>query len=369
MKDVQPAPGGLRVDPKYAIALWILLGYSMVMFNKIVLSSWGFAFPFFLTTWHCVFSTIVTQVLARWTPLMGSLKEGKITQTLLFTKVAPMSACFALGLVLGNSAYLHLSIAYIQMLKSLTPVLVLLIYFAIGREKPSLVQLVLVLIISFGVSLSSLGEHSFTLIGFLLQTGAMCCDVMRMNFLDSLLLDVKLDTLSTLYYLAPFSACFIFLGFIVIEAPHFPFERFDPAFTFILIINAAVAFSLNLAVILLVSNSSALTMSLAGLLKDVCIVASSVVVFGAPLTAGQVLGYGISMCGLGLYREFKKDPTDFIQRARVFVKNLLCCLRIGGRDGRALELIGEDAMGDGAAFAEGDDAALLGRKNSAEIEI
>jgi hypothetical protein len=41
--------------------------------------------------------------------------------------------------------------------------------FAFGREKPSVAQLLIVMVVSFGVVLSSIGELKFSWIGFTLQ--------------------------------------------------------------------------------------------------------------------------------------------------------------------------------------------------------
>ena len=332
------------LPPSFFIGLWIVLGYTMIIFNKLLLTSWGFGFPFFLTMWHLTFATIVTQILYYYYPsLLGSAREGKITRDIYLKKFLPTSLCFAMGLVLGNSAYKYLSLAYIQMLKSMTPIPLLLLSFTLGREKPSSAQLMIVMMISFGISLSTVGEQNFAIFGFVLQIAAICSDVCRMTLMDSLLLDLKLDTLSTLYFMAPLSAGAIGVGFLIFEAPTFPIAMMTPRFMFILLLNAAVAFSLNISVILLISKTSALVMSLAGLLKDIMLVASSSIVFEIPLAHSQLVGYGISLIGLNLYRQVKNDP-EYLDSVRGRVETtcnaLLCCLRMGsGGGGIELELV------------------------------
>jgi drug/metabolite transporter (DMT)-like permease len=46
--------------------------------------------------------------------------------------------------VFGNSAYKYISVAYLQIMKSMTPVPTLLVSFLIGREKPTWAQLLIV---------------------------------------------------------------------------------------------------------------------------------------------------------------------------------------------------------------------------------
>lgn len=153
----------------FCILLWISLGISMIIFNKALLSSWNFGFPFFLTAWHCIFATIITQILSRVFPnLFPGVQSGKV-DTKVGRMIVLMSLFFAAGLVLGNSAYKYISLAYIQMLKSMNPVVLLPVQFMVGRESPSVLQLSIVLLISLGVSMSSVGELNFSLVGFTLQ--------------------------------------------------------------------------------------------------------------------------------------------------------------------------------------------------------
>lgn len=89
-------------------------------------------------------------------------------------KIVPLAMLFAYGLVAGNLSYQYISLSYIQMIKAVTPVPLLLLTFITGREKPSVAQLFIVVVVSFGVLLSSIGELRFSLIGFLLMV--MQCD-------------------------------------------------------------------------------------------------------------------------------------------------------------------------------------------------
>ena len=68
-------------------------------------------------------------------------------------------------------------------------------------------------------------------------------------------------------------------------------------------------------------KTSALTMSIAGLLKDVLLVVSSVVIFRSQLTSLQVAGYSISALGMLLYRDYKSGEQGTVMICR----SLLSC--------------------------------------------
>lgn len=104
---------------------------------------------------------------------MPGVLEGKISRRMYLRVLLPVSLFFTMGVVLGNKAYAHISIGYIQMVKAITPVPLLLLYFLLGREKPSVLQLMIVMVISVGVMISSIGELRFSWVGFFLQVIAV----------------------------------------------------------------------------------------------------------------------------------------------------------------------------------------------------
>lgn len=142
----------------FYLLLWMTLGYAMILFNKTIFSTWHFTYPYFIATWHCVFSTIATQILSRTTDLLPGVKEGKVTRTVFLRNILPLSTFFAFGLVCGNIAYKYLTVAFIQVLKSMTPVPLLIVAFMTGRENWSLLQLMIVLVICTGITIATLGE-------------------------------------------------------------------------------------------------------------------------------------------------------------------------------------------------------------------
>lgn len=63
--------------------------------------------------------------------------------------------------------------------------------------------------------------------------------------MDLFMKDIKLDSLSLLYYTAPTSAVLIGAGFFFFEYADFPWDRLDWEFSGILLLNGLLAFALN----------------------------------------------------------------------------------------------------------------------------
>eukprot|EP00602_Paraphysomonas_sp_CaronLab_P001357 CAMPEP_0185024466 /NCGR_PEP_ID=MMETSP1103-20130426/7558_1 /TAXON_ID=36769 /ORGANISM="Paraphysomonas bandaiensis, Strain Caron Lab Isolate" /LENGTH=295 /DNA_ID=CAMNT_0027557445 /DNA_START=124 /DNA_END=1011 /DNA_ORIENTATION=+ len=294
----------------------------MILFNKAVMSTLDFPFPMFLTTWHMVLATVMTQLLSRTTNLLPAVAEKKVDTTVLQTQIFPVSLFFAVSLVLSNKAYIYLSVSYIQMLKAFTPVAVLIFSFLMGLEKSSWNELYIVVVICVGVAMTSAGELQFSMTGFVFQSAAIVAEASRLVLTNILLKQLKLDPLSSLYYIAPMCSVFIAIAFFAFEYDSLPWDTMlTPNFAGLMLINGAVAFSLNIAVVMLISNTSALTLTLAGIFKDILLVALSVAVFQSPVTMLQLFGYSVALVGLNLHKEYKKNPER--------VAELLKCCRGG----------------------------------------
>lgn len=198
------------------------------------------------------------------------------------------------------------------MLKAATPVVVLLFSSAFGLEKPTFMELNIVVIISLGVALASLGELLFSWTGFFYQISGIIAESGRLTLTGVLLKKLKLDSLSTLYYVAPLCAVFNIIVFLLMEAGEIPWDRvFTGSFINMLLFNGAVAFSLNIASVMLIAHTSPLILTLAGIVKDILLVFMSMSIFGSPVTTLQFLGYAVTLLALNLHKEYKKmAPVD-----------------------------------------------------------
>ncbi|KAF8458540.1 triose-phosphate transporter family-domain-containing protein [Kalaharituber pfeilii] len=293
-----------QIHPSVYIVVWICLSSSVILFNKWILHSLDFGFPIFLTTWHLVFATIATRVLARTTNLLDGLKNVHITRHAFVNAIVPIGVFFSMSLVCSNNAIRYLSVAFVQMLKGITPVAVLLATWMLAIEKPNFKLLLKVSTITFGVMLAAYGELKFSMIGFIFQISAIAFEATRLVMVQKLLssAEYKMDPLVSLYYFAPVCAFMNFILFLFVEAPKLSMEDINKVGPSILLANAAVAFALNVSVVFLIGKTSSLVLTLSGVLKDISLVCASVVIWSTPISALQLFGYTITIAGLLVYK-------------------------------------------------------------------
>ena len=210
-----------------------------------------------LTCWHLVFATLATQLLARTTTLLDSRHTLPIDRRLYLRTILPIGILYSGSLVCSNVVYLYLSLPFIQMLKSASPVAVLFFSWLWGLTHPTAGTLANILVIVAGVAMASAGEIRFSWVGFFYQVGGTVFEAVRLVMIQVMLSSegLKMDPLVGLYYYAPICAAMNMLVAFWSEVPRFNVEDLYRTGFFMLFLNAVVAFMLNVASVCLVSPS------------------------------------------------------------------------------------------------------------------
>ena len=102
-----------------------------------------------------------------------------------------------------------------------------------------------------------------------------------------------MDPFQSLYYVSPACLLCLVFPFLTVELPGVLALVRNPAWTLrpsVFLANAVTALLLNLAVFLLIGKTSALTMNIAGVIKDWTLIYSSYSVFKAPVTRLNLTG-------------------------------------------------------------------------------
>ena len=156
-----------------------------------------------------------------------------------------------------------------------------------------------------GVSIASYGELEFDAPGLVLQLVSITAEAARLVATQNLL-QVHLKGSSPLVSLSMFApCCLFFLLPIALHSEPTALAALGDSGLLVLA-NTITAFTLNVAVVMLVSATSGLTLTLAGIIKDILLIAASVVLLGSSITFVQV------SCGWGGGRGGGAGRTAFV---------------------------------------------------------
>lgn len=288
------------------VAIWIFLSFTVIVYNKYILDKkmYNWPFPISLTMIHMSFCATLAILLVR---VFRLVEPVSMSREVYLSSVVPIGALYSLSLWLSNSAYIYLSVSFIQMLKALMPVAVYSIGVLLKKENYKNDTMFNMLSISLGVAVAAYGEAKFDVWGVVLQLGAVCFEATRLVMIQILLTSkgISLNPITSLYYVAPCCLVFLSVPWIIVEYPilketssfHLDFVIFGT--------NSLCAFALNLAVFLLVGKTSALTMNVAGVVKDWLLIAFSWSVIKDTVTPINLFGYGLAFLGVAYYNHSK----------------------------------------------------------------
>ncbi|XP_020580514.1 probable sugar phosphate/phosphate translocator At3g14410 isoform X1 [Phalaenopsis equestris] len=296
------------------LIFYIAISSGQIFFNKWVLSSKeiNFPYPVALTLLHMLFSSVLCFILTKLLKII-KIEEG-VTTEIYFTSIIPIGAMFAMTLWLGNSAYLYISVAFAQMLKAVMPVAVFILGAAAGLEVLSCRMFLIMSVISLGVIIASYGEVTVSWVGVVYQMGGVVGEALRLIFMEIFVKrkGIRLNSISVMYYVSPCSAFCLFVPWLFLDKPKMDSAgpwNFPPL---ILFLNCLCTFVLNLSVFLVISRTSALTIRVAGVVRDWVVVLFSAALFSdTKLTVINLIGYGIAIAGVVAYNnnKLKKEAS------------------------------------------------------------
>lgn len=283
----------------FYVLVWMTNSIAVILANKWLLAYSGFPFPITLTLWHMSICSTIGFLCVR---VFNVVKSHNMPASEYVRRVVPIGVLYAASLWLSNSAYLYLSVSFIQMTKSLMPGLVYACGVTLGTERFGMGSAMNMTLIAFGVLVCAMGETGLVMKGLLQQLVALLFEAARLTLVQILMAGkgIKLNPLQSLYYVSPACLGCLLVPFAFVEMRAL-MENPPVVYPAIFLGNGLIAFSLNLAVFLLIGKTSALTMNIAGVIKDWMLIFFSYSVFKAPVTVLNLFGYVFCCSGVAVY--------------------------------------------------------------------
>jgi solute carrier family 35 protein C2 len=174
--------------------------------------------------------------------------------------------------------------------------------FFFRLEKPRLSLILIIGVIVVGVVLTVAGETQFDMTGFVLVLLAAVMSGLRWSLTQMLLQKDQLgmdNPVATLYYISPIMFVLMSILSLVIEDPFVQFSSsafFQDFRTGALTMVMAggggfLAFAMTVAEFKLIKSTGTVTLSVAGISKEIVIISLSMLIFGDRLTFVNLLGY------------------------------------------------------------------------------
>jgi len=295
---------------------WIFL-YGKVCSEQQLDECQTFKFPLSITIIHMLFSWGMCSMQLHLIRRTGPSRTFTLSEQ--FHKIVPLSASFSLSVGMGNLSLKYIFPSFNQMLGSMTPLITVLLAVALQRKSFNLWTWSSMPIICGGLAICSIMEVNFHALGAFFASSATVLRALKSILQGKLLQGEKVDSVTLLYYMAPWAALLLSAVAVVSEGSQplrmiarglpgvsslwAPEDRLVGSGTLLLMlaVSGLNACLLNVVNFSVTSLTNPVTLQVLGNVKNCLSILVSVGVFGNTLQGIQGVGVAICLIGVWLY--------------------------------------------------------------------
>ncbi|KAJ2460478.1 hypothetical protein GGF42_000821 [Coemansia sp. RSA 2424] len=308
------------------VLLWYTFSGTLSVYNKWLFgaSERDFPFPLFVSAIHMIVQyTLATTCLWLYPGLRPSQSP---TWGMYLTRVVPCGVASALDIGLSNISLRTITLTFYTMCKSSNLGFVLFFAFIFGLERPRVALVAIIVVISVGVVLMAAGEVDFVLSGFLEAITSSAMSGLRWSLTQVLLLQSQFgmnNPIATMSKLTPVMGVCMLAFSLILEDPFTKMSKNKNLDTtqgtalivFMTMLGGFLAFAMVLSEFFLIARTSVVTLSIAGMLKEVMMFGVAHLVFGDTMTVVNLCGLLVALFGIGMYNWLKIHDT--LRRGKV----------------------------------------------------
>lgn len=306
---------------------WFTFSGFLSLYNKYVFGSKHLAFPcpLLLTSVHFLIQWAFSYTVTQKFPQLGGERLSGMSWSEYLGVAIPCGLVTSLDVGLSNLALVRITMTFYTMVKSSSPIFVVISAYCFGLEKITWALILTVVIISAGELLTVLGEVEFDTVGFILVLTASVLSGMRWTVMQFKLQSLNPplpSTLATMRVLSPFMFSSMLLLSFVLEEPWLKFgpdatnqffKTFDGMLTSVGlgIFGGLMAICMIMCEFYLIMNSSAIILMIGGVLKELTTILLGVTILHDRLNLVNSLGIAVVFSGVILYKaSLRFNDTD-----------------------------------------------------------
>jgi len=296
----------------YGLA-YITAATTIIMLNKYMLSVTAFHYPIVLSSMGVVCGWTLSLIGVHVTRTVDISNHKDITLASWAKNVLPIGLFQGTTLMLGNMAYFHLTLSFLQMAKALSPAVLLTVLYLTGLDKWHTKVALAVLVIILGTFVASLGEMNFTAIGFLLIFGAEVTEAFKNACMQFLLANKKFSMWEGMYFISPASLIFLGTSAVLFEFKHM---RENDAWgmmvdkPYLFVAAGFLGFVVNFCSLGVIKYIGSLTLKVLAQLRSILIIIFGVIFYGDVVTPMQIVGYAVALVGFAGYNVAKLQAKE-----------------------------------------------------------
>ncbi|KAL6529494.1 hypothetical protein OROGR_015117 [Orobanche gracilis] len=301
----------------FFILVWYTFSTFLTLYNKSLLGDdmGKFPAPLLMNTVHFTMQALLSRGITwfwsdRFHPSVMSWKD-------YFVRVVPTALSTAMDVNLSNASLVFISVTFATMCKSASPIFLLLFAFAFSR--PINIWGAAPPVLHFTPPVSVVKETEFEFWGFIFVTLAAVMSGFRWTMTQILLQGLK-NPLTLMSYVTPVMAIATALLSLMLDPWH-EFRRSDyfnsswhiMRSSLLMLFGGTLAFFMVLTEYILVSVTSAVTVTIAGVVKEAVTILVAVLYFHDEFTWLKGVGLLTIMVGVSLFNLYKYKKLQKVE--------------------------------------------------------
>jgi hypothetical protein len=303
-----------------SILYYYACSISLIVYNKWLFTSYDFHYPLFVTSFHFLCSFLALGCFSK-------LKFGclpQIPKRTFLLSILPLGFVIGADISLSNLSYLFLDIPILEIVKSASPLWILLVAFITGAEQRNLRLVATILLIAIGLSLSVYADATVHPLGVVLCSIASILAAIRAVIIQILTQPSRLSTrfcsspsplspLQILFFSSPVVLFVMAPASYLLEARRLvasPFALNPLTPSLLIAAGSILAVNLNLSELILIKATSAITTAVIAVAKILLVTACSALLFHTHLSLINALGMIVCLAGIVLYKNVRAASTE-----------------------------------------------------------
>ncbi|KAG2197655.1 hypothetical protein INT47_002362 [Mucor saturninus] len=283
------------------LAMYFFLNLGLTLYNKVIMAMFQFPFPWALTAIHTLCGTIGSYLFWK----LGLFKPAKLGERENMVMLM-FSVLYTINIAISNVSLNLVTVPFHQVVRAMTPVFtVMLNVMFLKKSYSGKVYTSLIPVIA-GVAFATFGDYNYTAMGFFLTVLGTVLAAIKTVVTNRVQVGrLKLHPLDLLLRMSPLAFIQTMLysyatGEMALVQEYYRTNLTANVF-FALLLNGIIAFFLNVVSFTANKKTSALTMTVAGNVKQVLSIVLAVIIFDLSITATNGLGILLTLGGGAWY--------------------------------------------------------------------
>lgn len=302
----------------FYILVWYTFSTCLTLYNKTLLGDHmgKFPAPLLMNTVHFSMQALLSRAIV-WFQSRGSETGVKMSWRDYSMRVVPTAIGSSLDINLSNESLVFISVTFATMCKSASPIFLLLFAFAFRLESPSVKLFGIIFVISVGVLLTVAKETEFELWGFIFVMLAAVMSGFRWSMTQILLQKEAYglqNPITLMSYVTPVMAVITAILSLIVDPwqnmntnGYFDNSKHILRSCLLMLVGGVLAFFMVLTEYILVSTTSAVTVMIAGIVKEAVTILVAVFYFHDQFTWLKGVGLFTIMVGVSLFNWYKYE--------------------------------------------------------------